>query len=143
MTMASQTIFQRTEIGLIPQDWKIDRLENHLLIKGRLGWKGLKVSEYTTSGPYIVGGLQIKDGKVVWEECQHVTEARYVESPEIKLKEQDILMTKDGTIGKLAFVDKLPSEATVASHIHVIRKNKDTIVPRFLFYFFESPTFQS
>jgi len=45
-----------------------------------------------------------------------VSEERYNESPEIMLLENDILMTKDGTIGKLAYIEKLPDKATVASH---------------------------
>lgn len=135
------TEFIETEIGKIPSYWSIDKLENHLLIKGRIGWKNLKVSEYGSEGPYIVGGLQIKELGIDWDECAHVTEARYEESPEIMLKNEDILMTKDGTIGKLAFVDGLKYRATVASHIHVIRRASDKIISKFLFYFFKSPVF--
>ena len=50
--------FKETEIGKIPSDWEVDKLENHLIIKGRIGWKNLKISEYTDVGPFIVGGLQ-------------------------------------------------------------------------------------
>ncbi len=135
--------FKQTEIGMIPEDWAVDRLENHLIIKGRIGWKGLQISEYTDTGPFIVGGLQIRENNIVWEECAHVTEDRYNESPEIMLHESDILMTKDGTIGKLAYVKNLHNKATVASHIHVIRKNSNKILPLFLFYFFKSPIFQN
>jgi type I restriction enzyme S subunit len=130
-------------VGLVPREWKVDKLENHLIIKGRIGWKGLEVSEYTETGPFIVGGLQIRNNGVAWEDCAHVTEERYKESPEIMLQEKDILMTKDGTIGKLAYIEKLPGKATVASHIHVIRKKSEEVLPKFLFYFFRSPTFQS
>ena len=135
--------FKVTEIGKIPIDWDTDKLENHLIIKGRIGWKGLKTSEYTESGPYIVTGIQIKEKRVSWEECSHITEERYLESPEIMLHEEDILMTKDGTIGKLAFIEKINHKATVASHIHVIRKNSEKIIPKFLFYAFQSTQFKN
>lgn len=95
------TKWQNTEIGKIPDEWNIDKLENHLIIKGRIGWKGLKTSEYMENGPYIVGGLQIKDGGIDWGECSHITEERFYESPEIILRDEDILMTKDGTIGRV------------------------------------------
>jgi len=142
MNTVMETKSRQTEIGVVPEEWEVDRLENHLTIRGRIGWKGLEVSEYTESGPFIVGGLQIKQGGVAWDECAHVTEARYEESPEIMLRDSDILMTKDGTIGKLAYISDLPGKATVASHIHVIRKHSEKILPRFLFYFFKSPIFQ-
>ena len=142
MALKSKQI-KKTEIGKIPSDWEVEKLENHLIIKGRIGWKGLKVSEYVDEGPFIVGGLQIRENKVVWNECAHVTEDRYNESPEISLCESDILMTKDGTIGKLAYIESIKHKATVASHIHVIRKKTDKIFPRFLFYVFKSSRFQN
>jgi restriction endonuclease S subunit len=131
--------FKETEIGMIPEDWEIDSLKNHLIIRGRIGWKGLMISEYTNEGPYIVGGLQIIDDSVDWENCAHITEQRYYESPEIMLRENDILMTKDGTIGKLAYIKNLPDNATVASHIHVIRKKTEKVFAKFLFYVFKTP----
>lgn len=134
--------WKETEIGLLPLHWDYDKLKNHLLIKGRIGWKGLKISEYVEEGPYIVGGLQIKEEGIDWGECAHVTQERYDESPEIMLKKNDILMTKDGTIGKIAIVSDITFQATVASHIHVIREKSFMIFPRFLFYFFKSPVFK-
>lgn len=141
--MKQKTKFKRTELGFLPEEWMVDRLENHLMIKGRIGWKGLKVSEYTANGSFIVGGLQIKEVGVEWSECAHVTEERYSESPEIMLQQDDILMTKDGTIGKLAYIKELLNKTTVASHIHVIRRKSKQILPKFLFYFFKSPVFQA
>jgi len=142
MKTTTETRFKQTEVGEIPENWEVDKLENHLIIKGRLGWKGLMVSEYTGHGPFIIGGLQIREEGVAWDECAHVSEARYEESPEIMVRESDILMTKDGTIGKLAYIQSLPGKATVASHIHVIRKRTEKIAPHFLFYF-KSPIFQN
>jgi len=127
----------------IPKYWNVDNLGNHTIIKGRIGWKGLQVSEYTAEGPFIVGGLQIKDNRIMWEECSHITETRYEESPEIMLQESDILMTKDGTIGKLAYVTSLPGKATVAAHIHVIRKKTERVSQLFLYYFFKTKGFQN
>ena len=141
--MNPQTKFKETEIGKIPEDWEIDQLKNHLVIKGRIGWKGLKIAEYICGGPYIVGGLQIVNGQVNWEECSHVTDERYNESPEIMLKIDDILITKDGTIGKLAYIDLLTDKSTVASHIHVVRIKSSKIYPKYLYYFFSSPRFRA
>ena len=64
MTAKQVQEFKETEIGKIPIDWAVEKLQDHLIIKGRIGWKGLKTSEYTDSGPFIVGGLQIIENKV-------------------------------------------------------------------------------
>ena len=58
------------------------------------------------------------------------------------LTESDILMTKDGTIGKLAFVDQLREPATVASGIFVIRSNSPIINQMCLWSYFKSDTFR-
>jgi len=126
--------FKQTEIGMIPEDWEFDKLSNHLIIKGRIGWKGLKTGEYLKEGGYaIINGLAIKENKVDWSECDRITKERYDESPEIQLKENDILMTKDGTIGKIAFIDKLKEPTSVASGIFVIRNNSDELYSKYLF----------
>ena len=125
----------------IPKSWRIEKLSNKVVIKGRIGWKGLKVSEYVNSGPYIITGIDIANDTVNWDQCSKVTQERYEESPEIMLKENDILMTKDGTIGKLAYIQDLSFVATVAAHIHVIRIKSDDLLPRFLFYFFKTKNF--
>jgi len=134
--------FKQTEIGMIPEDWEFDKLSNHLIIKGRIGWKGLKTGEYLKEGGYaIINGLAIKENKVDWSECDRITKERYDESPEIQLKENDILMTKDGTIGKIAFIDKLKEPTSVASGIFVIRNNSDELYSKYLFYCFKSDYF--
>ena len=125
----------------MPKEWKVDRLGNYTIIKGRIGWKGLEVSEYVKTGPRIVGGTQLVDGHVNWDECPCVTKERYDESPEIMLRQADILMTKDGTIGKLAYVDELKEPATVASGIFVIRSNSSVVNQMYLLSYFRSDSF--
>lgn len=129
--------------GRIPKGWKVTKLKNHLTIKGRIGWKGLKSSEYVNEGPYLVRGVEFINNSVNWKECHRVTDRRYDESPEIKLKEDDILMTKDGhKLGKLAYVFDLPGKATAGSHIHVIRNKSKEIRQKFIFYFFKTKAFK-
>jgi len=136
--------FKETEIGLIPEDWEFDYLVNHLYIKGRIGWKGLQKSEYLKDekGILIINGTQIQGNRMDWSKCERVPEWRYDESPEIQLKVNDIVMTKDGTIGKVAFVDYLPEKSSVASGIFVIRSTSGKIDQKFLFHYFKSPVFK-
>jgi len=138
-----QTKFVNSDLGEIPKNWQIEKLGNHATIKGRIGWKGLKVSEYTSEGPHIITGPQIlKDGRIDWDECAKVTQERYEESPEIKLKKYDILLTKDGTIGKLGYLFDLPYNTTVATGIFVIRSNSNIINQLILLYYFKSEIFR-
>jgi len=97
-----------------------------LYLKGRIGWKGLKKSEYIDNSDYgIINALALDDGKVDWQKCGFITKERYDESPEIMLKENDILISKDGTIGKIGYVKNLTFNCTVASGVFVLRNKKN------------------
>lgn len=137
--------FKETDLGLIPEEWKVDSLKNSLYIKGRIGWKGLKKSEYLKESNFrIINGSNItNDNKIDWENCGFISEERYLESPEIMLKENDIVMTKDGTIGKLAIIKNLPGPTTIASGLFLIRVEDPSIDVNYLFYYFRSHFFRS
>ena len=138
------TKWKETEIGTIPIDWEMCRLGDELIIKGRIGWKGLQKSEFSKDGEcLIINGPDIREGKVNWGSCSRIPRWRYDESPEIMLKQGDILMTKDGTIGKMAFIEDLSEPATVASGIFVIRNNSKVLDQRYLYFIFTSPYFKN
>lgn len=117
---------------------------DYLYIKGRIGWKGLKKSEYLEQGEYrIINGEALAVDGINWNKAGFITKERYEESPEIMLQEEDILLSKDGTIGKIGFVDKLEQPTTVASGIFVIRNLKPEIInTRFIYYFLCSKYFK-
>lgn len=75
-------------------------------------------------------------------ESYHITEERYNESPEIQLRNNDILLAKDGAgIGKIGIVQGLTVKATVNSSLLVVRSG-DVFRPKFLFYFLKGPKMQ-
>ena len=56
----------------------------------------------------------------------------------------DILLSKDGTIGKIGYVDRLDSPSTVASGIFLIRNIKpDIISTQFIYYLLKSKLFSA
>ena len=70
-----------------------------------------------------------------------MSEKRYEEAPEIQLKVGDLLVTKDGTIGKLAYIDVLPGKASLNSHLLVMRPLQNKYINRFLFWMLSSSVF--
>ena len=119
-------------------------LGEHLYIKGRIGWKGLKKDEYLENGDYrIINATALEEDGINWNDCGYITKERFDESPEIILKEKDILISKDGTIGKLGYVKELYMPSTVASGVFVVRNlNEEYIDTDFLYYYFKSPFFK-
>jgi type I restriction enzyme S subunit len=129
----------------IPKGWEVERLGDHLYIKGRIGWKGLKKSEYLQEfeGYSIVNGSDFLNEQIDYNTCGWIPKDRYDDSPEIQLKQNDILITKDGTIGKLSFVNKVEHPTSVASGVFVVRADSTQVSTYFCWSFFKSPYFQN
>ncbi len=118
---------------------------NDLYLKGRIGWKGLSKEEYLEKSEYrIINGHSLKDGYIDWDIAGYISKDRYEESPEIKLKINDILISKDGTIGKVGIIRYLLSPTTVASGIFVLRNIiEHKLDTEYLFQYLKSSNFKS
>lgn len=122
------------------QTWKYINLENNAYIKGRIGWKNLKQSEYTDEGPFLIAGKHIHFGLINWNKCDHITIERYEESIEIALKKGDIIFSKDGSLGNPALINKLPGKATINGTMMLVRVNNN-ISPIFFYQILNSDYF--
>ena len=108
-------------IGDIPNEWDIKRIKYLAQLKGRIGWQGLTSDEYTDVGPFLITGVDFSNGGINWENCVHITEERWAEAPEIHIKNGDLLITKDGSVGKVAIVENLQEKASLNSGVLLIK----------------------
>lgn len=130
-------------LGRLPSHWKVSRLGYEAWVRARLGWKGLKAEEYVEDGFAFLSTPNIKGREIDFTNVNFITQARYDESPEIKLSPKDVLLAKDGsTLGTVNVVRHLPRPATVNSSIAVItpREQLDGV---FLYYLFQSEFLQN
>ena len=126
----------------IPEKWKWEKLEDNSLLKGRIGWQGLTTTEYRQQGRfYLVTGTDFKNGQIDWTNCVYVDEKRFVQDTNIQLKKRDVLITKDGTIGKTAFIDKIHLPTTLNSGVFVVRPIDKKYNSLFFFYILNSNYF--
>lgn len=128
-------------IGEIPEGWEVNIIKFSTYVKGRIGWQGLKSDEFIEEGPFLVTGTDFIDGIINWDSCYHISEARYNEAPEIQLIENDLLITKDGTIGKIALVKNKPYEAILNSGIFVTRPIKNQYLTKYMYWVLNSSVF--
>lgn len=131
--------------NLLDNDNELTSIGDNLYIKGRIGWKGLKKSEYLENSLYrIINGESLMEDGIDWNKTGFISQERYLESPEIMLREGDILLSKDGTIGKIGYVDSLDVKTTVASGIFVIRNLDDSFYSnQFVYYLLKSKLFKN
>ena len=104
-------------IGEIPSTWNTKRIKYMATLKGRIGWQGLTSEEYQDEGAYLITGVDFADGGIDWENCVHVPMKRWEEAKDIQIEEGDLLITKDGTIGKVAIVKNMPGETSLNSGV--------------------------
>lgn len=130
-------------IGQIPEEWEVIKVKFFTYMKGRIGWQGLKADEFIEEGPYLVTGTDFKNGRVNWDTAYHISQKRYEQAPEIQLKQGDLLVTKDGTVGKLALIDELPDSASLNSHLLVLRPLLNRYDNHFLYYVLSSLEFKN
>ena len=86
-------------------EWK--KLGEVCSLKARIGWQGLTQKEHKTTGEYLLvtGTDFTANYGVNFDHCVYVDEERYTQDPNIQLRQNDVLITKDGTLGKMAVIE--------------------------------------
>lgn len=106
----------------VPSDWKIQRLGDLGEVRGRVGWKGYTKKDLVQSGALAIGGRQMGSNcRLDLSEPVHLSQAKFVESPEIAIKRDDILIAQRGTLGKIALVDQEIGDATINPSLVIFR----------------------
>lgn len=132
----------RSPMGALPADWEVRQLGENAHIKARIGWRGLSADEYTKDGPLLVAGKHIRGARIDWGSCDHISEFRYNESPEIQLRNDDVILSKDGTLGRIGIVERLPRKATINGTMMLVRPDNGVLTSKFLYYCLQGRNFR-
>ena len=125
-------------------EWVKINLSKNSKLKARIGWQGLTTAEYLDEGySYLITGTDFKDGQIDWNGCHYVDYNRYEQDPNIQVSNGDLLLTKDGTIGKVAYVADLTRPATLNSGVFLVKPITDAYTAHFMFYVLESSVFKA
>lgn len=127
-------------IGTVPADWEINKIKYIAVLKGRIGWQGLTSDEYTDEGAYLITGVDFENGGINWDSCVHVPMRRWEEARDIQIEDGDLLITKDGTIGKVAIVSGCTAPTSLNSGVLRI-STIDGYDRRFLYWVLQSDVF--
>ena len=131
-------------IGQIPKDWNIKRIKYFTNLNGRIGWQGLTTEDYQDEGPFLITGVDFLNGSIDWSSCTHITEKRWIEANTIQIRNGDLLITKDGTVGKVAVVSGLNDKASLNSGVLLIRPQGNVeYYNRYIYYQLISDVFWS
>ena len=121
-------------------DWEQRKLSTIATMHARIGWQNLRTSEFLDSGDYyLITGTDFNDGKIDFKTCHFVAKERYAQDKNIQIKNGSILITKDGTLGKVAYVEVLDKPATLNAgvfNITIVDKNFEN---KYLFQYLKAP----
>lgn len=123
------------EIGKIPSISRPTKLKYLCNTQGRIGFKGYTTTDLVDEGEgaYTLGASHLNNGKIDLTDPVFISWEKYYESPEIMVKQNDILIVQRGsTIGKVAIVDKNYGEVTINPSLVLI--NKIHIDSKYLLY---------
>ena len=130
-------------IGEIPEHWEMYRIKYNTFLKGRIGWQGLNSSDFIDEGYCLITGTDFDNkGGINWDTCYRISKERFDEDELLHIKNGDLLMTKDGTVGKMAYIKNLPEEASLNSHLLIIRQTTEQIDNGFLYWVMLSNVFK-
>jgi type I restriction enzyme S subunit len=121
--------------------WEQRKLSEVATMHARIGWQNLRTSEFLDSGEYmLITGTDFEDGAINYSTCHYVEKERYDQDKHIQITNGSILITKDGTLGKVAYVQGLTMPATLnAGVFNVEIKDDNDVDGKYLFQYLKAP----
>ncbi len=121
-------------------DWDMYKLQEVATMKARIGWQGLTQKEFLNEGNYyLITGTDFGKGIIDFKNCHYIGEDRYNQDINIQIKNDDVLITKDGTIGKVVYVENMDKPTTLNAGIFVIRGKDKNIHNLYLYHYLAAP----
>jgi len=96
--------YKKTEIGLIPEDWEVAKLDKYATFKTGPFGSALHQSDYVDSGVPVVNPMQIVDGKILPTSAMSITETAARKLSDFRLSQGNVVIGRRGEMGRCAFV---------------------------------------
>ena len=121
--------------------WEQRKLSELTSMHARIGWQNLRTSEFLDSGDYmLITGTDFNDGAINFSTCHYVERERYEQDRNIQIHNGSILITKDGTLGKVVYVQGLSMPATLNAGVFNVQiKDANNVDEKYLFQYLKAP----
>lgn len=136
----SQEVRFKANDGSDFPEWEEKKLSEIASIHARIGWQNLRKDEFLTDGNYLlITGTDFCNGRVKFSTCYYVDRERYEQDKNIQVENGTILVTKDGTLGKVALVENLNMPATLNAGVFAIKVIHADTISKFLYHWLAAP----
>ena len=138
--MAENSKKPRLRFKGFTETWEQRELSKICSMHARIGWQNLRTSEFLDSGDYyLITGTDFVDGRVDLSTCHYVDKARFEQDKKIQLSNGSILITKDGTLGKVAIIEDLDKPATLNAGVFNVEILSDSVDNFYLYQYLRAP----
>jgi type I restriction enzyme, S subunit len=133
--------FVESELGLIPKGWEVRSLgEITTLIKDGTHNPPKRVEK----GIPLITGVTIQNGFIDYQRMTYIKKEDYEKiHKKYQPEEGDILITKIGTLGKVAYVRKQDLPVAIHCNSALIRINRKYLTNLYIYFLFKSTVFQT
>ena len=130
--------FKQMEVGVIPENWEFKELRNYFSF---ISYGFTNPMPTVSDGVYMITANDINNGRIKLETARKTSELAFKTflSDKSRPKKNDILLTKDGTLGRIALVGD--EKICINQSVAVIRPN-EKIYPLFLKLLLEGTYYQ-
>jgi type I restriction enzyme S subunit len=130
--------FKSAEVGKVPTSWYVEELRFFLDL---ITYGFTNPMPDANEGPWKLTAKDVIDGRINYTSARRTTSEAYNNSLTDKSRPKvgDVLLTKDGSIGRVAVVDR--EGVCINQSVALLRPNK-LITPSFLKYLLISPHYQ-
>lgn len=115
----------KDEIFEIPKSWKWVRLGQLADVYGRIGFRGYTKADLVDAGQGAISMSPSNitfSGNIIFENNTYITWEKYDESPEIKVREGDVLIVKTGSsYGKTGIIEEMPEKCTINPQLAILK----------------------
>ena len=139
--------YKQTEVGLIPEEWEVCRLDSLGTgptppIKAGPFGSSLTKDAYVSTGYKVYGQEQVIRGDYHYGDY-FITDKKYRELESCAVRPGDVLLSLVGTVGKLLSVPDNAPPGVINPRLIRFSFDKGRVCPRFFTFLFESEVVQS
>ena len=130
--------YKQTEVGVIPEDWSCEPLSSFFSF---ISYGFTNPMPTVQDGVFMITAADINDGRLLLKTARRTSEFAYrtLLTAKSKPRQNDLLLTKDGTLGRLAIVG---DEAICINQSVAIIRTNNRVVPQFLKRLLEGSYYQ-
>lgn len=139
--MEVKTGYKQTELGVIPEDWYVSKIESIIdeISMGPFG-SDIKVSNFISSGIPVLNGANVVSECLVDSFENFVSLEKAMSFKKAVARKGDIVVTHRGTIGQIAYIpeDSEFNRYVISQSQFRVRFLQDVVIPAWVVLFFHS-----